>query len=314
MLANFRILGIVTVAVALLAFVPNRTFGDLLLAVLVFTALGGAWNWIGGYAGELALGNGIFFGIGAYSVALSNLRHGLPWFAALGGGVISVIVALVTGFILLSFRGPLFALVTLAAGLAAATLVGPVIAGHATSIAIPVERGFLHLQFDAVWPYALMALVIVVFVQTLTIGLEHTRVGYYLRALRGNPRAARSLGINRRKWALLPFAMSAFVTAIVGALAAQYALAVSPPTDLAPLLSLAAAFVAIVGGRGTVWGAPLGAFVFVIVERVLVAAGVSDWTAVAIVVALGAIAYFALPDGIVGLTRARSARSAGAVA
>jgi branched-chain amino acid transport system permease protein len=292
-----RTLTLTCIAIALAALIPNRGLGDLLITALVFAALGAAWNWLGGFAGELSFGHGIFCGIGAYGVAISGLRGGSPWFAAVGGGIIAIVVALIFGFMVFSLPRAAFWIVTLAVGVAAAPLVlhafGPL------AFTLPDREGFLYLNFADDRPYVFLALGMFIVVQLLTVGLERIRAGYFLRALRGNPRAAATLGIGRRKWVLLPFAVSAFVAAIGGALLALHARSVSID-DCGIFISLGIAFAGIAGGRGSLVGPLVGGAIVALIGNTGVPRPI-----VAVVLAAGIVA---------ALTAARPRRPAASAA
>ena len=131
---------------------------DAAIVALVFATLAAAWSWLGSYAGIVSFGHALFFGIGAYAVAASNLRGGSPWYGALGGAIFAVVVALAAGLVFLRGRGYTFALVTLAAGI----LAEPFVAsrnwlGPHDAYVFPLRAGFLNLQFSQKWPYVLLA-------------------------------------------------------------------------------------------------------------------------------------------------------------
>lgn len=243
---------------------------DTLIIALVFATLAQAWSWLGSYAGIISLGNAVFFGIGAYAVAVSNFRGGSPWYGALGGALFAVVIALVCGVLFLRGRGYTFSLVTLVAGLCAAPLAATQHwVGSGNAFAFPVQRGFLHLQFADKWPYALLALAVFAVTQGLTIGVRATRIGLCLRALRTNAVAARSIGIAARPLQLSALVASAFVTAVAGSFFAQYRLAVDPHTFFALSLSLDVALIGIVAGPASAWGAPLAALIYAVVASVV---------------------------------------------
>ncbi|GAC1594453.1 MAG: branched-chain amino acid ABC transporter permease [Candidatus Velthaea sp.] len=313
-LVQLRYLGIAAVLLAALAFVPNPVLQDLLFTLLLFAAMGQAWNWISGYAGQISFGHAIFFGVGAYAVALSNTRHGSPWYGALGGGLIAAILALAIGFPCFRLRGHYFSIATIAVGAIVATVVKTQDwLGRANGFEIAITPGFLNLQFTQKWPYVLLALVIFVVAQGLTIALERSRVGYYLRAIRANDAAAQSVGINERSWKLLAFAVSAFVTSVAGSLYAQYTLFVDPESVLSLSVSIDIALIGVVGGIGTLWGPAAGALVYVFLAKYVAlqtGGGGKGYDLViygAIIVLIAALR----PSGIVGffIERARRLRA-----
>jgi branched-chain amino acid transport system permease protein len=83
--------------------------------VCVFGALATAWNIVGGYAGQLSLGHGVFYGIGSYTATLLVIHYGIsPWLGMFAGAALSVVAAVVIAYPTLRLRGPFFALATIA--------------------------------------------------------------------------------------------------------------------------------------------------------------------------------------------------------
>jgi branched-chain amino acid transport system permease protein len=287
---------------------------DAALAAFVFAALATAWSWLGAYAGVVSFGNALFFGIGGYAVAVSNLRGGSPWYGALGGALFAVVVAAVCGLLALRGRGYTFSAVTLLLGAAAE----PYIASHAwlgpgDVFAFPVRLGFLNLQFAQPWPYVLLALAVYAVAQGLTFALRSSQPGFYLRALRTNPAAARGAGVRALPPRLLVLTAMAFVTSVAGSLFAEYARGVTPPSMFALGLSFDIALIGAVAGTAAPWGPALAGLMYAVVAKVVPlhppgAAGVAVLAA-----EFAAIVAFALlraPGGI----RARLRREAPAVA
>jgi len=139
--------------------------------------------------------------------------------------------------------------------------------GRANGFELPIASGWGALQFGGKGPYIVLALALFTGVQLATIGLERSRLGYYLRALRANHAAAAAVGINERNWKLLAFACSAVMASCAGVLYAQYTLFVDPPSTIALPISIDIALVGVVGGIGTLWGPAVGALVYVALAK-----------------------------------------------
>jgi branched-chain amino acid transport system permease protein len=238
------------------------------VAVLVFATLAVAWSWLGSYGGVVSLGHAVFFGIGAYAVATSNLRGGSPWYGALGGALAAVVVALLCALLCLRGRGYAFTAITLAGGLlaqpfaAARSWIGP-----GNSFRFPTHPGFFNLQFAQKWPYVLLAAAVFAVAIGLTYGLRALRLGVYLRALRTNPDAARSVGVSALPPRVAVLAASAFVTSVAGSLFAEFVQSVSPHAMLAFSLSCDIALIGVIAGPVSVWGPPAAALVYVLVTK-----------------------------------------------
>ena len=75
-------------------FIDNPYYLDTLITILLWAGLAGAWNIVGGYAGQLSLGHGAFFGIGAYTSTVLFLRCDLsPFVGLLAGALLAMLVA-----------------------------------------------------------------------------------------------------------------------------------------------------------------------------------------------------------------------------
>ena len=262
-------LGAIVVLGVLAAFgVREAVVLDLVFTLLLYAVLGQSWNWISGYAGNISFGHAIFFGCGAYASALC-VTHGLsPWLAIPAGALAAAALAIVTGFPTLGLRGHYFSIATIAVAalVEAFTRTSPWL-GKANGFELPISSGWAALQFPNKGPYVLLALVLFAAVQLATIGLERSRLGYYLRALRANHAAAASVGIDERRFKLIAFAWSATMAAAAGVLYAQYTLFIDPPSTIALAVSIDIALIGVVGGIGTLWGPAVGALVYVVLAK-----------------------------------------------
>jgi branched-chain amino acid transport system permease protein len=240
---------------------------DVGIVVLVFATLATAWSWPGSYGGIISFGHAIFFGIGAYAVAVSNLRGGSPWYGALGGALVAVIVAGIWALVALRGRGYAFALVTLAFGVAAQ----PFVAAHAwvgphNAYAFPLRPSFFNLQFASKWPYLALALIVFVVAQAVTVGLRASRLSFELRALRADPVATRGIGIAAFPPRLCALLASAFVTSVAGSFLAEYALGVNAQL-FAFTFACDIALIGVVAGTATAWGPALAGALYALLAR-----------------------------------------------
>jgi len=262
-------LGAIVVLVAITVLGVHDAFTlDLVFTLLLYSVLGQSWNWISGYAGNISFGHAIFFGCGAYASALC-VTHGLsPWLAIPAGALAAAALAIATGFPTLGLRGHYFSIATIAvAALVEAFVRTSPALGKANGFELPIASGWGAMQFPEKGPYVLLALALFTAVQLATIGMERSRLGYYLRALRANHAAAASVGIDERRCKLIAFAWSATMAAAAGVLYAQYTLFVDPPSTIALAISIDIALIGVVGGIGTLWGPAAGAVVYVVLAK-----------------------------------------------
>src|SRR5262245_28513740 len=236
---------------------------DVMIRIFLYGLLAQAWNLLGGYAGQISLGNAVFFGIGAYTSSVLAIWWGLsPWLGMLVGMVLAVVVSQVIGFPCFRLRGHYFAIATIAIGEIVQTImINWDAVGGARGINVPIRPETLaNFQFHrAKWPYYYIALGLFATVFGLTALVERSRLGYYFRAIREDSDAAQSLGVPLTRYKLLAIALSAGFTAMGGTFYAQYVLFIDPESVLRPSLSILVCLVAVLGGGGTLRGPAFGA-------------------------------------------------------
>lgn len=244
----------------------------LVLLIFLFATLGLAWNIIGGYCGQFALGNAVFFGIGAYTATVMSIHWRItPWIGMLAGALIAAGVALAIGIPCFRLRGHYFAIATIAVGEIVSTIaINWDLVGGAVGLYVPLIRGaslweeFINLEFHrSKLPYYYIALAMLAVALFVCYRIERSRLGIYLRAIKADQEGAESIGIDSRQYKLIAFGISAAMTAAVGTFFAQYVLFIDPFTVLPVMLSIMVALMAVLGGVGTLWGPVLGAAVLV---------------------------------------------------
>jgi branched-chain amino acid transport system permease protein len=238
----------------------------LMIMIFLFGLTGTAWNIIGGYAGQVSLGHSMFFGMGAYTSTLLNEWYNLtPWLGIWTGAIVAVILAVIVGWPCFKLGGHYFAIATIC--------ISEVIhivflnwekVGGAVGIYMQIrEESLYNLQSISKIPYYYVIFAFLVAAILVTYILERSKVGYYLRAIKAEPDAARSLGVSITRYKMIAMVISAFFTAMAGTFYAQYVLYISPNNALLLMTSFQIALIAILGGTGTLFGPILGAFVLI---------------------------------------------------
>lgn len=259
-------------AAALLALplgVDSPAHLNLLILILMAAQLGVAWNILGGYAGQVSLGHVAFFGIGAYTSAML-LPFGVnPWLGALAGGVIAMAASLVIGWPCFRLKGHYFTMATIAVAEIIQTLVTnweP--AGAAVGLTIPMDKqGWGTLVFASKTPYYYLALGLLAISLAVNVWIQRSHLGYYFRAIKDEPDAARSLGVSLTRYKLIALALSSFLAALGGSLYAQKELYIDPGSVLHTGLSIKMALVSILGGVGSLFGPVVGAAALTLIEE-----------------------------------------------
>jgi branched-chain amino acid transport system permease protein len=237
-------------------FIQNNYQLQVLFRITLFAALGLAWNLVGGYAGQLSLGHVAFFGVGAYGLALF-VQIGVPiWIALFLAACVATLFAAIIGAIAFRLRGPYFTLATIAFGeVLRLTATNLNVTGGAIGLTMPglfVGRTFWRSYYLAA--VALMAIAFITNYWT-----SRSRFGYYLMAIREDEDTASAVGINTAWCKLQSLLMSAFLTALAGALYGSAFQFIVPDSILPLEISIQIAIITMLGGAGTLLGPIVGA-------------------------------------------------------
>jgi branched-chain amino acid transport system permease protein len=231
---------------------------NIVFRVFLFAGLGLAWNWVGGYSGQLSLGHAAYFGLGAYGLAMFT-NWGVPmWISALLAVLAALFFAGIIGKVSFRLRGPYFALCTIAFAevlrLTAKNL--PRVTGGDVGIQVP-----LLFPHTTQLSFYYMAVLLTVLGIGLTYWMEKSKFGYYLMAIREDEDTAQSVGVNTANQKLYALLLSAAITALGGALYGSLFLYIVPDQVLSLEISTELAIVAMLGGAGTLAGPIVGSLI-----------------------------------------------------
>ena len=237
-------------------FIRNNYQLQVLFRITLFAALGLAWNLVGGYAGQLSLGHVAFFGVGAYGLALFT-DAGIPvWISMFLAAAVATAFAAVIGAIAFRLRGPYFTLATIAFAevlrLAATNLN---VTGGAIGLTMPSL--FVGRTFWRSYYLASVGLTVIAFLSNYWA--SRSRFGYYLMAIREDEDTASAVGINTARCKLQALLVSAFLTALAGALYGSAFQFIVPDSILTIDISIQIAIITMLGGAGTLLGPIVGA-------------------------------------------------------
>ena len=265
------LIAVLALALSLPLFVRNSSQLNYAILVLMIAQAGVAWNILGGYAGQVSFGHAAFYGIGAYTSTQLLLVFGLsPWLGMIVGGLMAVAFALLIGWPCFRLKGHYFAIATIAV----AEILQVIVTncdwlGGAVGLSLPLaEHGWWGFVFNkSKLPYYYIILGLLLLTLAVSWLLEHSYFGYYFRAIKDDPDAARSVGIDLTRYKLVAIAASSFLTALGGSFYAQKELFIDPGSTMATSLSIKMALVAILGGVGSLSGPVLGAVVLTAIEE-----------------------------------------------
>ncbi len=284
------------------------------ISALTSVALALAWNIISGIGGQLSMGHGAYFGLGAYTSSLLLVRLGVtPWIGMVAGAIGAAVFGLFIGYPSFRLKGVYFKLVTFVAALILEIVCRSwsKFTGGDPGLQIPLLRNAPGMyQFASPLPYFYIILIMASLYILLTRWVLRSRFGYYLQALRDDQVAAEVLGVNSLWMKLMGFALSAALTALVGTFYAQYLLFIDPASTFGMFVSVKIALAAIVGGAGTLWGPVIGGLFLVPLAEFGNAYFAATATGIDVVlysVVLILVAIF-LPRGLVTLPESIHAR------
>jgi branched-chain amino acid transport system permease protein len=263
---QLSILAVIGIAFAALPLVTSS--GSLINSatmILYLALMGQAWNILGGFGGQFSFGHAVFFGTGAYAMAVLQVKFGLNAWVALP---LAVAASAVVGTALgaLSFRyglkGSYFALVTLAFAEVFRILANTFeFTGAGVGLQLPLKESIAAMQFATKAGYMWLVLGFTLLAFACAIFLKHSRYGAWLMAVRDNEDAAQALGVNPFVVKLKAIALSGAIMGAAGAFYVQNFRYIDPGLSFGPSVSVEALLVAIVGGMGTIWGPLVGALV-----------------------------------------------------
>jgi branched-chain amino acid transport system permease protein len=300
------ILAFLAAVAAVPLFVESGYWLNAIIMTLYATLLGQAWNVLAGFGGQFSFGHAVFFGTGAYAMAVLQVKFGWNAWAALP--VALAAGAAVGAFVgALSFRyglkGSYFALVTLAFAEVFRILANTFdFTGAGVGLIVPLKESASDLQFAsrAGFLWAILACVAIGFL--VHWWLKNSRYGAWLQAVRDNESSAAALGVNVFHVKLQAIVISGAMMAAGGAFYVQYLHYIDPHIAYGPGVSVEALLGPIVGGIGTIWGPLLGATVLHILAEAT-RGMMGDAPGINLVVYGGVLILMVvfLPRGIIGL-------------
>jgi branched-chain amino acid transport system permease protein len=299
----------IAVALALpFLFGPYRVGQFTLVAAYAVAVLG--LNLLVGYSGQISLGHGAFFALGAYTSAILIEKAGFPYLATLpAAALVCFLAGLMLGLPALRLSGLYLALVTLAVALVVPQLIkrfdGLTEGTQGINVARPTSPDWLPLADDQFLYLLTLALAVPMFL--LAANLVRGRMGRALIAVRESEIAAKTMGVDLAAVKTGAFAISAMYAGVGGALYV-FSIGFVAPESFTLTISFAFLAAIVVGGLATIGGAIFGALFIEFVP--VYAADVNEALAGVIYGAVLIAFMFALRGGVMGLGRQLLRRAA----
>jgi branched-chain amino acid transport system permease protein len=300
---------LLVIACALPFFISNyRTFQLTLVLVYAIALLG--LNILTGYSGQISLGHGAFYALGAYVAAVLMDKAGLPYWATVpAAGAVCLAAGFLFGLPALRLEGLYLSLATFALGVAMPQLLKykhlePWTGGVQGIVIAKPEAPFgLPLNPDRWLYYFTLAITVLLFV--LAWNLLRGRVGRALAAIRDQPIAAEAMGVDGALYKSAAFGVSAMYTGVAGALGA-IAVQFVAPDSFGIFLSIMLLVGIVVGGLASISGALYGALFIQFVPNVADDLSKAAPWAIFGVFLIGFV--YLMPTGVAGAIRLLTAK------
>ena len=304
---TLRTLGLLALLLLVLVFPvllsPNIAVTATAVFTLIFALAVTGWNIFSGYTGYISLGHSVYFGIGAYTIALAcqqwNLPGGyIPFLLLPLAGLVAGAFAIPLGWIALRVRRHVFIVVTIALlfifQLLAYNLRG--ITNGSSGVFLPITPWSSDI-FDLPFYYVALALLL------LAIGVSwkvrHSKYGLGLLAIRDDEDRALGLGVKTGPYKLGAYVVSAIFVAMAGALFAYYVGIIYPQFAFDPNVDVSITMMAFLGGLGTLAGPLVGALLAEPLQQYLTLQFGGNSLNLVLFGALLLVILLVLPQGIV---------------
>jgi branched-chain amino acid transport system permease protein len=311
---RLRTIGLLLLLLAVIAFpllFANPVITDIAALTMIYAVAATSWNIFSGYTGYIALGHAVFYGSGAYGLALMSQHWHLTGYAPLAllplCGLIGAVLALPVGAIALRARGHAFVVITIAiffiTQLMAYNLRSFTYGSTGLSLPFPPWTGDFYYT-----PFFYIGLVVLLLALATSWFIRNSQFGLGLLAIRDDEDRARGLGVRTGISKLIAFVISAFFVGVVGGLWAYMVGSVAPATAFVALFDVALALVTFLGGAGTLGGPILGALIVIPSQLYFALEFGTAGFYLVIYGALFLVVLLLLPEGIIPTVRKRWAQ------
>lgn len=232
----------------------------ILISSMVYGALAMGFDFTVGFINIVNFGYAAFMGLGAYVSALMVSRGGLsPWAGMLFAGIAAAFIGLLTGLLTLRLRGIFAAVMAWFLGLTLMAI---------TANLVNLTRGWLGLNVDLLFdtadriPYYYVVLILSIITYLILCYITRTKMGVAFKAIGQNSEAAQSSGVNTTKYKVLNFTVSCAVAGVLGSFYGHF-VGILTPDVMHTRNTVQVLALAYIGGRGSIWGGFLAAFLII---------------------------------------------------
>lgn len=294
---------LILAALVMTRVVANQYYYFAGYVVLQYVVLATAWNILGGYAGYVNFGTGAFFALGAYTsiVLLKIFGLSLP-LLILGGAIISGAVGLGTAYLTLRLRGIFFAIATLALSVVLETfIVNWNFVGGSSGVYITRPQDTLFFD-DYIKLLFMTMLLLAIAAAAIARGIERSRLGRGLAAIRDNELAAEAMGVPTLRLKIIATITSGMLMGAAGAPFPYYLTYIQPTSVFSLDYTVNSIAMPLIGGTTTWIGPVIGAVILGVAQQITTVTISSELNLMIVGVLLIAFVVLA-PKGIVGFLR-----------
>ncbi len=299
----FRLTGLVVLVLAIGWFETARPGGrsfssltggivtfDTVVRIGILTMVVVGLNLVMGYTGQASLGQAAFYALGAYGSAIFTTRASVlgfpaaiagswwwPWLLIVAAMLFTGAFAYLVGRPILRLKGHYLAMATLGLGVTVYIIFRENLGLSLNNLNLTGGYDGLHsiprlaIGSFELWPverYYYLVWGLAILVLALSLNIVNSRIGRALRAIHGSEIAAEAMGVDTAGLKVTALVVSAMFASLAGSLYAHYQAAVSPtPFNFAGSLELVV--MAAVGGMATIWGAPIGVTLILVIQEFL---------------------------------------------
>jgi branched-chain amino acid transport system permease protein len=256
-LKRYLLLSAILLLVCLLPLWTGPYYMQVFTIAFYYVVLASSWNLIGGYTGQFSLAHHAFAAIGGYASALFVTHSGYPiWMGILAAILSSTLMGLILGVLCLKMRAIYLAIATWAFAESVRITLSMTYQVTRGDLGLAVPKLFLGAGRAIACYYLFLGLAVLT---VLTIVLiNHSRMGYYLRAIRDDEIVARVMGIHTTRWKILSFIISSGIAGIAGAFYGHYNGLLTPVmVDFNEMAFIV--IMVVIGGIRTIAGPVIGA-------------------------------------------------------
>ncbi|MDP9046309.1 MAG: branched-chain amino acid ABC transporter permease [Pseudomonadota bacterium] len=281
------LLAVIFLGLAFTPFVfPGTRALNVAAKIIVFILLAASFDLLLGYSGIVSFAHTMFFGIGAYGIAIASTRLGAGWGALAVGAIaalaLATVLSMLVGLFSLRVRAIFFAMITLAVAAAFLTLASQLsdFTGGEDGLTFKVpqalqpgtsyrEQALLGASIDGRFVTYYLLFIVAVGLVLLLLRIVNSPFGRVLQAIRENDFRAEAIGYRTVVYRTLASVLSALFATVAGMLLALWLRYNGPDTTLSFEIMLDVLLIVVIGGMGTIYGAVVGAVLLVLAQNYL---------------------------------------------